>query len=123
LRDSGVRYTEPVETSVERWRREVEQLERERAAETEKISFVKQLHQDAKRMQRDVAMGLGAVGQLVEAITSRLEGLEDELAKLRKCMDVADARFEDLKKSVDARATKDSQVVDLPNPLARARAS
>ena len=57
-------------------------------------------------------MGLGAVSALAEKITDRLE---DEVDQLRKRLDIAEVRHDDLKRSVDARTTTGAEVVELPN--------
>ena len=52
--------------------------------------------------------------------------VSDEIAELRTKLKISDARFDDLKKSVDARSgvpnsTPAAEVVNLPNPLALAK--
>jgi chromosome segregation ATPase len=109
---SQVQFEEP----LQKWRREMDELTAAREAEKEKMSFVQDLYRGTQRMQRDISMGLSAVNQLAEKITDRLDDLSQEIDELRTKLKVSDARFEDLKKSVDARTTSGTEVVELPKP-------
>jgi hypothetical protein len=81
--------------------------------EQERIGMVRSLYESTRQCQRDIAGGLNA---------------GDEIGELRIKVKVSEARFEDLKKSVDAKSQlspKDSvgaEVVELPNPLPKRRA-
>jgi hypothetical protein len=120
-RDSGVRYTKVVEDRVEKWKREMGELEAARELEKERMGMVQQLYQSTMKCQRDIASGLNAVNQLATAICNRLEDMSEEIETLQTRATIAEARFEDLKRSVDARPTPTAEVVDLPNPLRKLR--
>jgi hypothetical protein len=122
-KDSGVRYTEPIETSSERWRREMGELEEERDAERQRLADVQQLHREMIKSRSDVAAGLRAVNQFAATIVARLEEVTEENTQLKNKLSVLETRFEDLKRSVDARGAQPSaEVVELPNPLGKRRA-
>jgi hypothetical protein len=118
-RDTGVLYTEPVEDRVEKWKREMGELEAARELEKERMGMVQQLYRSTMKCQRDIASGLNAVNQLATAICNRLEDMSDEISELRTKLTVAEARIDDL---VKARAAPVAEVVDLPNPISKRRA-
>lgn len=121
-RPSPVKYRDPVEV----WKEEMTVLEMAREAEKEKIGFIRRLSESTAQMQRDIAVGLGAVGELAEKITDRIDGLEDELSELRTKLKIADARISDLIAARGSTESKNdsvedrSNVLDLLNPLRRA---
>jgi hypothetical protein len=135
--DGGILYTEPAEDKLTKWRREMTELAEERGAaeaqlavERERLSMVRSLAESAKQTQRDIAGGLNAVNEFATVIKDRLDDMASEIAELRIKLKISDARFEDLKKSFDARSpaqpsasnAPNAEIVDLPSlPLAKAR--
>jgi chromosome segregation ATPase len=110
-----LRSSEP----LERWRREMGELEAARAAAKGELDGVHRLYASTKALHGELAEGLRAVSELAGKVVDRLDDLEDELGKLRKRVDIAEVRHEDLKRSHDLRGATEAEVIDLPNPLAR----
>jgi hypothetical protein len=121
--DTTIIHSEPVEDPLERWKREANELDAERIRERERLSMVAQLYRSTIKTQHDIAEGLSAVGGLARAIQGRLDEIETTIIELKRKLNVAETRFEDLKRTVDAGTTSaGAEIVELPNPLSKRRA-
>jgi hypothetical protein len=111
------RRREPLvpEDRIGKWRREMQQLVDERELEKQRMDTVQQLCRIAAHTRKEIAEGLKAVGQLASAISNRLEEMSEEIANLKLKLEVSETRFEDLKRTVDARGSS-AEIVDLPKP-------
>jgi predicted RNase H-like nuclease (RuvC/YqgF family) len=116
-----LQYSEPPEDRVEKWKRERRELEDDMVRERERISMVAELYRSTMKCQTDIAEGLGTVGRLAEAISNRIDDMGQEIAVLKSKLEIAETRFEDLKRTFDGRATatntvENGAVIDLkPN--------
>ncbi|MGY8681104.1 hypothetical protein Q2941_25350 [Bradyrhizobium sp. UFLA05-153] len=112
------------DSSVDRWRREMSILEEAREAERQRIGFIERLHESTQKMQREVAMGLSAVGQIAEKLADRITDLEDQVAELRTKLAISEARITDLnaRHAGESNDSPGATVLDLPNPLSKRRA-
>jgi hypothetical protein len=105
------------------WATERERRAAELATERERLSMAHQLHESAIRCSADVAASMKAINAFAERIIQRMDDMSSEIDSLRTRLAISDARFEDLKRSVDARPpTSTAEVLELPNPLAKRRA-
>jgi hypothetical protein len=106
---------------IEKWKRDMQELLDERELEKQRMDTVQQLCRIAAHTRQEIAEGLKAVGQLAAAISSRMEEMSDEIGELKARLVIAETRFEDLKKTVDARTTgSGADVVELPKLPRRA---
>jgi chromosome segregation ATPase len=113
-----VPYSAPIEDRVEKWKREMRELEAAREAERERMSShareLTELRGMIARSDQALSQALAAINQMAGAVTDRMDQLGDELAAVHTKLAVLDARFSDLR---DDRAPREAKLYDLPNPL------
>jgi hypothetical protein len=105
---------------VEKWKRDMQELVDARELERQRMDTVQQLCRVAAHTRTEIAEGLASVGKLASALTNRFEEMSDEIADLRARLVVSEKRFEDLKRTVDARTSSPAEVVELPTLPRRA---
>jgi hypothetical protein len=71
-----------------------------------------------------MAASIKAVNEFAAKIVDRLDDMSSEIDSLRTKLTIAEARFKDLKRTVDAKQppTSTAEVLELPNPIAKRRA-
>jgi chromosome segregation ATPase len=124
-----VPYSAPIEDRVEKWKREMGELEAAREAERERMSShtrkLSELRGMIARSDQALSQALAAINKMAEALTERLDEMSEEIRQLRAKLEIAEARFEDLKRSVDAQrpdVAPAAKLYDPPNPGAIPRA-
>jgi hypothetical protein len=103
-RDTGVRYTDPLETH----RRDADESDAARKAYKEELRLVERtanavarIEGETAQLQRDMLEGFRGINALATALVERLEALEAEVKQLKQ--------------------SKSTEVVELPNQLTLAK--
>jgi hypothetical protein len=107
-------YSEPPEDPLEKWRREMGELAEEQASAKSLLAFAREIHHATLRQRSDMNESMKAVNKFAETIVDRIHELGAEVELLRTRMATAETRFEDLKRSFDARPPKSAEVVEMP---------
>lgn len=122
-RGVGIRYSDPIEDRVEKWKREGREFEAARQAEKDRNGIVERtavavthvansvarIESDVAKTSKDLFDGMKAVNTYAEAIYSRIEELSADVQDLWKKLTSSEAKVEELRKLLD------DKVVELPN--------
>jgi chromosome segregation ATPase len=113
----GVAFTEPIEDNLTKWRREGRESQARRDAESERTGLITRLCEQTARYRSELADAMGAVSTLAATIAERLEEASDQIEKLKRKLEVADARITDLVTRSSRDDNDAKAIIDLPNPL------